>query len=441
MQRSMQTLEITMSFDGAVLDVHNLDGDKHPHFTIGSEAGCDAIVPELAPVRLAAWDGVNATVFVPDGARLFVEEGAALREVDVAAQRAHPVRPGTRAVVELGTQLFALRIIDRAVVCPPGSRLDWRTEAPTAITGVAALLLLAAAFAVPPEPRTLALDPDLLLRRATFEVKPKQEEDKPLAMVGKPGGAERAAGKNGRAGEKSSKLKQWSPPARNGVASGDIKLMANELAQKSGVLGQLKALEGSSTGLVFSRQSVFGDPASKAMDGLVATDAPTGFGNGGMGDDGDGPGGGGKSLVSIGLDRLPTGGKFGPGGPGGDGPGIKTKLREHKTQDVEPQFTPGDVKGGLDKEIIRRVIRRHMNEVRFCYERQLLSVNQLAGRLKVQFTINASGQVITSITEQSIGNVAVDRCVNEAVRRWEFPRPSTSLVSVGYSFYFKAAGN
>ena len=54
----------------------------------------------------------------------------------------------------------------------------------------------------------------------------------------------------------------------------------------------------------------------------------------------------------------------------------------------------GQVRGNLDREIIRRIIRRHINEVRFCYEQQLAAHRELAGRMVVQFNIAPSGQVL-----------------------------------------------
>ena len=38
----------------------------------------------------------------------------------------------------------------------------------------------------------------------------------------------------------------------------------------------------------------------------------------------------------------------------------------------------------VDKEIIRRVIRRHMNEVKFCYERELQRNPTLRGAVRVE---------------------------------------------------------
>ena len=100
------------------------------------------------------------------------------------------------------------------------------------------------------------------------------------------------------------------------------------------------------------------------------------------------------------------------------------------------------MRGSLDKEIIRRVIRRHINEVKYCYEQELVKTPELQGRIAVQFTIAATGQVVTSVMQSSsVGNRRVENCVVQAVRRWEFPKPQGGgIVIVSYPFVLKAAG-
>jgi TonB family protein len=85
---------------------------------------------------------------------------------------------------------------------------------------------------------------------------------------------------------------------------------------------------------------------------------------------------------------------------------------------------------------------RHINEVKFCYESELTKKANLAGRISVQFTISATGQVITSVLQSStMGNVRVESCLTQAVRRWEFPAPTGGgLVIVSYPFNFQANG-
>ena len=109
-----------------------------------------------------------------------------------------------------------------------------------------------------------------------------------------------------------------------------------------------------------------------------------------------------------------------------------------------PDVIPGqaNVRGSLDKEIIRRIIRRHINEVKYCYEQELTKKASLGGRIMVQFTIAASGQVIASVLQNStMGNAKVENCTVQAVRRWEFPKPlGGGIVIVSYPFVLTPAG-
>ncbi len=82
-------------------------------------------------------------------------------------------------------------------------------------------------------------------------------------------------------------------------------------------------------------------------------------------------------------------------------------------------LAPGaKIDGSVDKEIIRRIIRRHINEAKWCYEQELAKKPDLAGRIMVQFTIAATGQVIASVLQNStMQNDRVESCTVEAVRR------------------------
>jgi TonB family protein len=97
--------------------------------------------------------------------------------------------------------------------------------------------------------------------------------------------------------------------------------------------------------------------------------------------------------------------------------------------------------GSLDKEIIRRIIRRHISEVRDCYEPRLVEKPALSGRILVRFTINAEGTVISSILHSSTMNEpAVENCTVAAVGRWQFPKPlGGGQVIVTYPFVLTPA--
>jgi TonB family protein len=97
--------------------------------------------------------------------------------------------------------------------------------------------------------------------------------------------------------------------------------------------------------------------------------------------------------------------------------------------------------GTLDKEIVRRIIRQHLNEVKYCYELQLPRHPDLAGRITVQFSIAAEGKVTASLVQaSSLNNAAVESCIVQATRRWEFPRRNAGLTIVSYPFVLVPAG-
>jgi TonB family protein len=104
------------------------------------------------------------------------------------------------------------------------------------------------------------------------------------------------------------------------------------------------------------------------------------------------------------------------------------------------EVIPGQalVTGRMDREIVRRVIRRHRDEVKWCYEQQLSKHPELAGRVEVRFTVGPRGAVLSSaLATSSLGNATVEACIVEAVRRWEFPAPvGGDSVEVSYPFVF-----
>jgi TonB family protein len=101
-----------------------------------------------------------------------------------------------------------------------------------------------------------------------------------------------------------------------------------------------------------------------------------------------------------------------------------------------------EVGGGLTKEIIRRVIRSHIHEIRYCYERELSKDPNLYGKIVVKFTILPSGNVHQAgIKSSTMGNENVESCILARVARWTFPKPyKGASVIVSYPFLFKAAG-
>jgi hypothetical protein len=194
---------------------------------------------------------------------------------------------------------------------------------------------------------------------------------------------------------------------------------------------------------MFGGDSAIGHDAENVMGSLVGTEIGEAYGSpDALGLVGSGRGGGGTNQT-IGLTNLPTIGKSGlhPGGDYGRHIGaIPTDRKKDPRIDVIPN--PVSVTPGFDKELVRRVVRKHMNEIRYCYQKELQAKPHLLGRIVSAFAIGGNGAVLTStIASSTVGDAAVETCVAQAVRRWEFPKPAGSgLVMVQYPFVFKPVG-
>jgi TonB family protein len=142
---------------------------------------------------------------------------------------------------------------------------------------------------------------------------------------------------------------------------------------------------------------------------------------------------------------------FGEGGLGVSGPGRSSDgeqgigvgsiggLSQPSTAQAGA-VVPGKpvVMGSLDKEIIRRVVRQHRNEIRYCYEKSLVKDPSLGGKVDVKFVISATGSVASAVVAQStVGDKDVEGCIAKKVRRWVFPAPKGGgVVIVRYPFVF-----
>jgi hypothetical protein len=146
---------------------------------------------------------------------------------------------------------------------------------------------------------------------------------------------------------------------------------------------------------------------------------------------------------ALGLGNLGTiGAAAGGGEVNGSGYGRSVGglggRRAHAPDVIPAQAT---VRGSLDQEIIRRIVRRHINEVRYCYEQELTKRPDLGGRITVQFTIGQFGQVIAARLQSStVGNDRIESCTVQAARRWEFPKPlDGGVATVSYPFVLTPA--
>ena len=91
--------------------------------------------------------------------------------------------------------------------------------------------------------------------------------------------------------------------------------------------------------------------------------------------------------------------------------------------------------GQLDKDLIRRVVRAHLPEIRHCYNQALALDPEARGSVVIDFTIGVEGKVThTALAASDMKDAAVPTCMREAIGRWLFPKPEGGAVQVSYPF-------
>jgi hypothetical protein len=106
--------------------------------------------------------------------------------------------------------------------------------------------------------------------------------------------------------------------------------------------------------------------------------------------------------------------------------------------DVVPEQL--SVQGDLDSELVRRIVRRHLYEVRSCYEHELLKTAQLGGHFELVLDISNTGKVKAAMVRQStLKNPQLEQCIAAAGLRWDFLKPKDGKpVVVSYPFTLKS---
>jgi|GEM_PF-1736681 len=198
------------------------------------------------------------------------------------------------------------------------------------------------------------------------------------------------------------------------------------MARNVGILGMMAQDSGHFLASPYGAAFAVGNDEEDVWGGLTGTEVGEAFGVGGLGLVGTGSGGGGTGEGTIGLGNTGLIGKGGGGGSGsGYGRGSGSGFGGSGKKVPKVRQAKASVKGSLDKDIIRRIVRAHINEVRYCYNKGLTKDPALKGRVAVQFTIGATGKVSAAeVSSTTLSDEDVADCIAKAVKRWKFPKPS-----------------
>lgn len=321
------------------------------------------------------------------------------------------------------------------------SRFDRQTWRYVAASALAHLILLAIIMTMPERARSLELDANFQNDRFVqlmFEP-PQEPEDVVEPGVGEVAEASaKHAGEEGKAGTEDSDAIDKRLAIKGDRSPEDLqlrKIRDMEVAHEAGVAGVLNNQVASWFG---SADESIGSDAIHALGNLDGGEQGNANGHlGALGLRNSGRGGGGDSDKSIGLEDLATDGMKRGRRIGGEVP----DMGKHDGKipgDVIPR--PPILDGGLDRDIVQRVVRQHRGELKACYENELQKNRKLGGELVIKFTITGKGDVISAVTAGGdFRNPTLESCITKRIRRWIFPEPrGGGIVVVKYPFRFSA---
>jgi hypothetical protein len=394
--------------------------------------------PDALPVEefgFIRWeDGVPAAHVAPtwggfverDGSRMTIDtlRSSGQLAMDADGCAVLPLSSGERIVVDTGSGRFATHLV------PPGKRVLTRTR--DRVDGPFMAFLACAGFVgamcgimLATAPPSLDVDTIELPTRFAelFLQDPVVERhlDQPERVEQQEGAkAKREEGKIGRRDAEMERAKGDKVELRKAQVD-------KEIAEASGVLGALR--DGGELDGVLGSTALNPD-LTGGLGGLLGAKG-TQFGSGGLFSRGSGLGGGGSAL---GLGGLGTKGKGGGDLTYGEGR-MDGAKQEREIVSIGGE---GIQIAGMDKALVDAVIRRHLQSIRYCYQRELQRDPELSGKITVRFVIANDGSVSNVSTKSStLGSVAVEGCVNQRFLKMDFPKPKgNGIVIVSYPFLF-----
>lgn len=331
------------------------------------------------------------------------------------------------AVVDTGDVIFVIREVraGRKVISALTDQFDYPFAGIMSFMGAAFLMLSTVLLQAPPPAETAFIDlPDHF---AEVFVQTLEQPPTPVMQSNEPQRSpldegERAAGEEGRVGKRDAHMPQASGQRTERINAQE---RDRDIAMNAGVLGALSD-NGALDNLFGS--SALTEATSRGIGGLYGAQGVQ-IGVGGLGGRGDSLGGGG---------RLVEGGGLGTRGRGG---GDSTYGNTNGGEKIEGRISapnPPIILGSLDKRLIDDVVKQHMNQIRYCYQRELNKDAALGGKVVVRFVIAADGSVSKStIKSSSMGSDAVEQCISQRFLRFQFPAPAGGgIVIVSYPFMF-----
>ncbi len=429
---------------------------------VGQADGVDVPLAGAHDLTLVASDGAGGFRANLMGLTGEVRRGSNVTSIESLTAAGHtsvPMSIDTHIKASLGTTTFHLRGVQTPAktATPTPFVADRQVLSFVAASALVHLGVLAVLNAVPPSQDTAQteLHPDettsVLASINGFEAPNPEESDPTDEQDGENGGMASRIVSMALTTGALGKDEPNPTPGKLSVKNRDLNAQlarreAIEAAATAGVLAAMSSpiriYEGGSIASGFEDIDITGG----IIDG-GGTGSPTGtFGTGVKG---DGFGCGtpdGKNCDGIHAGPYATSGWEGrdyagpfsrrPGGPGRPGDRV-AKVPPVK---LGPPVACTADTPCLDKEIIRRYVKRNIEKISYCYEKELLANPSLEGTVTVNFTLNGNGRVIQS--NASGVDATVSSCIASVVSNIKFPKVGDDgIYPIKYPFQLRPTGS
>jgi len=259
-------------------------------------------------------------------------------------------------------------------------------------------------------------------RKATAAAKPSNKKSQPVA-------------KSSKRKPATKRVVKAAPPSKHsqaggGVGAGNIK---NRNINQAGLLGALGGAPAGSTTATIA--------AATNLDAVKVPGASEkNFTVGGL----KGSLGNGKIAVATG-DMVQTKGSAQVlRSAGASGKGDVAALEKGTTgkKQVQAMVTASmsrtvKIEGGMSREMVKRVIDQHLDEITYCYETALIANPSISGRIVFEWKILMDGRVgAIRIVSSNVNSHDIHDCIQSAIKTWRFPKPKGAEVVVSYPFVF-----
>ena len=397
----------------------NLPGNNDHKLFVHDEAN-ESYTAQVAET----WDGF---VDIEDQRYSFEELVAAGKGTKSGSFYEIPMEPDVRLMIDIDGVVFFSHMVHPGarVLSKTGDDLDYPFMAIASFMGFLGLMFgVIMYFSPKPAENEMTEIPDRFVELLLEKPEPEKKEKKKPAANPDAGEGAKAKKEEGKVGKKDAKMEK----AKGNKVEVKKKELDRQVAENAGVLGALRDAG--------DLDGMFGTSGLDAnltggVGGLIGAKG-TQIGSGGLGARGSGLGGGGtaEGLGGLGTKGIGSGrsgygkggGSFGAKGEGGIG-----------TVGGDPIIL-----GALDRSLIDEVIKRHMNQIRYCYQRELTKNPALGGKVVIKFVIAKDGTVSSaSVKTTTMNNGAVEQCIVGRFMRMQFPEPKGGgIVIVSYPFLF-----